>query len=157
MRHSRRLVAGLRERCADGPVKDIDRCCRAFALDVVSELLFGESWQAQRDYTKEGNVKAWALGELMYVLHWRVTDFSDTAWRQERYDGRGGELLNILEGFVRGEIEHHRQLCEANTPRDDILTLLLQHEPSLDVSEIVSCCMTFLTMGHENVASAIAW
>jgi len=137
-------------------VQGLDKKCRALALDIMSEVLFAKSWHALDDYSKEGNPAAWALAEAMYVLHWRIVDFADARWRQNRYHGAEA-ILGILEGRVDQEIATHRRQLTSGSAPDDLLSFLLQRQPQLTTEELQGCCLTLLTMGHENVGSAMAW
>ena len=76
-------------------ISDIDKRCRAFALDVMSEALFGKTWNAQLDYTKENNINAYSLSEIMYILHYRILDPNDVGWISNRYDK--GDVIQMLE------------------------------------------------------------
>uniref|UniRef100_A0A7S3PFH7 Cytochrome P450 n=1 Tax=Aplanochytrium stocchinoi TaxID=215587 RepID=A0A7S3PFH7_9STRA len=46
---------------------------------------------------------------------------------------------------------------KATKPEESILSYWINYKPMLSDDEIYNLCMTFLTMGHENVATAISW
>ncbi len=159
LRHSRALVGQLRGRSAgrDMVVRDLDRLVRAMALDTISEGIFGAPWGAIADYSPS-NEKAHALAELMYVLHARVTDLSDRRWRVPGVRGgdedKAATWRRVLVPFVRSEIGSARAGTSA---ADCMLREWIGHDPSLSDDELENLCLTFLTMGHENVSTAIAW
>ena len=149
-------------------ISDIDKRCRAFALDVMSEALFGKTWNAQLDYTKENNINAYSLSEIMYILHYRILDPNDVGWKSNRYDK--GDVIQILENKINKEIVQHKEIMNNNNNnnsnkklfQDDILFHLLTYKnmddgKALSTIEIQNCCMTLLTMGHENIATALSW
>lgn len=133
---------------------DIDRRIRSCALDIISCGIFGTSWNAIDDYS-ESNPKAWALAQLMYVLHWRVTDLSERGWRKEPWgSGDAKPHLDVLVPFIQDEIRKKRRAPEGD---DCMLAEWIRDNPDLSDFELENLSMTFLTMGHENVATAISW
>jgi cytochrome P450 len=159
LRHARALVGQLRGRSEGRAVVvcDLDRLVRAVALDTISEGIFGTPWGAIVDYSGS-NTKAHALAQLMYVLHARVTDLTDRRWREP--GARGGSedeaatWRRVLVPFVRAEISSARAGAGA---AQSMLCEWIAQEPSLSDAELENLCLTFLTMGHENVSSGIAW
>lgn len=133
-------------------VESLDRRCRAYALDVVSTLLFSECWNAIDDYS-ERNHKAHALSSVMHVLHDRVTNADDTQWKRNARDGPANAHLNVLEKYVEDQIDTR---AGDSRRRRDMLDVFL-HDETLSRDEVVNLCLTFLLMGHENVASALSW
>lgn len=67
-------------------------------------------------------------------------------------------LLKPIEACIFSEISRNRKLLVDNKlSKDDSSLTMLQYwmaeDPSLDDKELYNLCMTFLTMGHENVAT----
>ena len=135
----------------------MDRILRSCALDIVTSALFGKSWGVIEDYTAT-NVKANALAELMHELHWRVADFTEREWRKNPRAGPAGRLLDTLDKFVLDEIDISRAKFASNPerPSDRMLDDWAKDE-SISTEEIRNLAMTFLTMGSENVSTALSW
>eukprot|EP00756_Hemistasia_phaeocysticola_P047597 Hpha_TRINITY_DN22072_c0_g1::TRINITY_DN22072_c0_g1_i1::g.112145::m.112145 len=159
MRHAGRLRDRFMSECGDGKALEeqhLDKRMRSAALDIVSEAIFGAHWNAIEDYT-ETNERAHALSSLMHLLHWRVVDMKDRSWRrQERGGGDAAVHRKVLIAFVHSEIEKREQDSRA---RQDgtMLSGWMEADPTLTRDELENLCMTFLTMGHENVATAMSW
>jgi len=132
--------------------------------------LFGASWGALRDYGPTNRL-AHALASLMYELHWRVTDLTDRAWRADPHRGPVGGLLRELDAFIEPRIDEAVRRT-AREPADSCMLDAWARrlspssssgagralgEPALTRSQVRNLCLTFLTMGHENVATALAW
>ncbi len=165
LQHARTLVGQLRERSAGRAVvvRDLDRLVRAMALDTISEGIFGTPWGAIADYSPS-NAKAHALAQLMYVLHARVTDLTDRRWREPGAQGgsedEAATWRRVLVPFVRAEISSARAGAGAGAgagAAESMLREWIEQEPSLSDAELESLCLTFLTMGHENISSGIVW
>mmetsp|Transcript_104850 Transcript_104850/g.338121 ORF Transcript_104850/g.338121 Transcript_104850/m.338121 type:complete len:334 (-) Transcript_104850:93-1094(-) len=133
---------------------------RAMALDIISEGLFGDAWGATEDYS-ESNVRAHALSELMLVLHRRATDFGDRRWRAsadlsgEEHD-EASRWRSVLVPFVRSEITSASEAYNQSAG-SSMLTQWVRQWPSLSDDDLENLCLTFLTMGHENISTSIAW
>jgi len=133
-------------------LQNLDKHCRAFALDVMSAALFSSCWGAQQDYSPSNRL-AYSLSKMMEGLHWRITDLTDDSWRHDRKSDEFGPYITTVEDWLAAEIQRRHGLQKQP---DDILGRLLLGA-QLDDWELNQVCMTFLTMGHENVASAISW
>jgi len=130
----------------------VDRMYRAAALDIVSTAIFGESWGALDDYSAS-NKLADTLGKVMYELHWRVVDFTKRDWRLFHRAEPAGSLLDVLDAFIECEIDKSLSRQEPTPCMLDSWT----RNSKLSRDLVRNLCLTFLTMGHENVASGLAW
>lgn len=152
-------------------VENIDKLLRATALDIISEAIFGESWNALDDYS-ESNVKAYSLSNLMHELHWRITEYHEYQnWVRFPEREPVMSLLKPLKNFIFQEISKNKQYISSLSvaEREELLdseyqTMLqfwvataLKAPDQLSDFEIYNLCMIFLTMGHENVATGVAW
>lgn len=134
-------------------VPQLDRVFRSAALELITETIFGKSWHVIDDYT-EANVKAITLQRLMYELHWRVTDLTQRTWRRNHREEPVGSLQDILDTYILDEID--LSLARKNGPVTCMLDSWTRDE-ELTREEIRNLCMTFLTMGSENVSTGLAW
>jgi cytochrome P450 len=138
----------------------VEKHIRALALDIISHSVFGKAWDAQLNYSGT-NEKAAALSGIMTALHWRVSDFVPdwkikgmTPIRRE-----ADQHIATLRAFILQQLQ---QIRNAGPMGDEATTPFLHdfafmEDPVLTEEEIVNLCMTFLTMGHENVATALSW
>jgi len=148
MKHASRLAEKLQVLKV---VDNLDKLVRATSLDIISEMLFSEPWNALDDCS-ESNEKAFALSQLMVVLHFRVVDLTIREWRkQPSATGDAEPFANTLHSFIEQEIGKGDR-----EGKKDMLSVWLA-DPSLSMDEVKNLCLTFLTMGHENVGTAIAW
>jgi cytochrome P450 len=154
----------------------VDKMFRGVALDTISGTIFGKSWNAIDDYSPT-NIKADALARLMHELHWRVVDFNSREWRYNRLHEPVQSITNILESFVEDEIDKRLLLLLGRTDNvapscmldiwcESLKTTTTTNSDSsssnnnnehLTREQIKNLCFTFLTMGHENIASALSW
>jgi cytochrome P450 len=135
-------------------VPSVDRLLRACALDIVVHALFGSSWGVIDDYTAT-NKRASALAGVMHELHWRVADLTAREWRRDRRANGAGELLDVLDAFIMDEIYKSRE-----SPKRDEPERMLDEwawDSSLSTEEVRNLALTFLTMGSENVSTALSW
>jgi cytochrome P450 len=132
----------------------VDKMFRGAALDIVSFAVFGESWNALDDYSPT-NPMADALAKVMHELHWRVVDMTNREWRRTPSMEPAGSLLNKLDAFIESQIDSALQRGTSRTAETCMLDVWVRN-PNLS-RELVRNCLTFLTMGHENVASGMAW
>ena len=92
----------------------------------------------------------------MSELHWRITDFNAREWRSNPRNEPAGSLLDILDSFILDEIEisfDRVRRTEQNICMLDSWT----RDQSLTKEEIRNLALTFMTMGSENVSTALSW
>merc|ERR1712217_160038 len=84
---------------------------------------------------------------------------TDERWRQDRMSDEFGASIELLENWISKEISRRRAAGrDADAERDILGRFMASHaETELSDWELNQLCMTFLSMGHENVATAIAW
>jgi cytochrome P450 len=131
----------------------VDKMFRAAALEIVSQALFGKSWGSLEDYSASNKLSD-ALARTMHELHWRVGDFSDREWRRNSRAGAAGELLDTLDAFIEQEIDASRLSAARNA---SCMLDAWTRDAKLSRDQVRNLCLTFLTMGHENIASGLAW
>jgi len=133
----------------------LDKMLRSTALDIVSTAVFGQRWNVMDDYSST-NVKADTLAKVMAELHWRVADFAERKWRYDARQEPAGPLLDVLDAFVLDQIEQSR----ARVAKSQENTCMLDswtRDDTLTTEEVRNLCMTFLTMGSENVSTGLSW
>lgn len=150
----------------------VDRMFRAAALDIITGMVFDDSWGAVKDYSPQ-NVKADALARVMYELHYRVSINSSREWETDPRTAGAGELLDILNNYIEQNIDasiNRVKSLPAGQPVSDDACMLDQWtsrflipggsgtSPSnnLTRTHVRNLCLVFLTMGHENVATGLA-
>mmetsp|Transcript_10081 Transcript_10081/g.19757 ORF Transcript_10081/g.19757 Transcript_10081/m.19757 type:complete len:485 (-) Transcript_10081:205-1659(-) len=140
----------------------LDRAIRATATDVISELVLGEPWGALEGLRHRKGIerRVGALRELMMVLHWRIVDLSDRRWRTGE-QGAATSPLAILKPVLQQAIQKARSeavaVSEASKDQVPWVKLFVDDDTALSDAEIENLCLTFLTMGHENISSTISW
>jgi len=145
LEHAHRLCWDL-EASAGQPVRNLDTLIRDAALGIISDLLFGG-----KDMFF-GNGKVDALKALMLILHERITNSSDRDWlRLQPGKGAAEAPRAKLLPFIREQIDLKKQ-----APDGSFLSTWLEEFKHLTAEEIENLCLTFLTMGHENISSAIS-
>jgi len=138
-RHAIRLREKLILKQAPFSITDIDRILRSVALDIISEAIFGTSWNSLDGIDEQ---KANALSTIMETLHWRINDLGDRSWRNRPF-----RPSKVLETYCLQEIR--------NPMPESMLFEWMKYDLSDD--ELQNLCMTFLTMGHENISTAMSW
>lgn len=134
-------------------VSEFQRVIRSAALELVTETLFNRSWNVIDDYSPT-NDKAYTLQLLMCELHYRVTDLTQRSWRRNHREEPVGSLQDKLDVFILDEIR--ASSLRKHAPETCMLDSWTRDE-SLSVEEVRNLCMTFLTMGSENVSTGLAW
>ncbi|KAH9257348.1 hypothetical protein BASA81_004505 [Batrachochytrium salamandrivorans] len=134
-------------------ITEFQRVIRSAALELVTETLFNHSWNVIDDYTAK-NDKAYTLQLLMSELHYRVTDLTRRSWRRNHREEPVGSLQDKLDLFILSEID--ASSARSQGPETCMLDSWTR-DVSLSREEIRNLCMTFLTMGSENVSTGLAW
>ncbi|GBG31584.1 Cytochrome P450 714B1 [Hondaea fermentalgiana] len=141
----------------------LDRAVRATTTDIITELVLGEPWGSLTGLDRRKiDPRVSALRQLMIVLHWRIVDMTNRDWRtQPSGTGAATGPLNVLKPLLREAIEQARAAAplKSEQDRDEApwVKLFVDDPAGLSDDEVENLCLTFLTMGHENISTSISW
>ena len=121
-------------------------------MDIILRTLFGEREPEKRDELRELIFRI--VSQRLVLLDWARHDFPGSPWR------RFLRLRSRIDSLLYDEIEQRRTSSNGHD-RTDLLSLLmsLRDEEGNDLSdhELRDELVTFLIVGHETTATALAW